>query len=145
MPIRFRCAYCNQLMGIGRRKAGTIVRCPRCAGEVIVPAAQAVPSAAGPGVNPLFEQDDFAQELAELQPIPEKPGNPPQSQNADSHPPTGQLESNDPEVISEPASGLRRSGLFLPTPIVIVAVGLLLGVLGIVFWLGFALGRSTAP
>ena len=28
MPIRFRCAYCNQLMGIARRKAGTVVRCP---------------------------------------------------------------------------------------------------------------------
>src|SRR5947209_460375 len=29
MPIRFRCAYCNQLMGIARRKAGTVVRCPK--------------------------------------------------------------------------------------------------------------------
>ncbi len=37
MPIRFRCAYCNQLMGIARRKAGTVVRCPKCAGEIIVP------------------------------------------------------------------------------------------------------------
>src|SRR5947209_4069935 len=34
MPIRFRCAYCNQLLGIARRKAGTVVRCPTCAGEV---------------------------------------------------------------------------------------------------------------
>ena len=25
MPIRFRCAYCNQLMAIARRKAGTVV------------------------------------------------------------------------------------------------------------------------
>jgi len=37
MPIRFRCAYCNQLMGIASRKAGTVVRCPKCAGEIIVP------------------------------------------------------------------------------------------------------------
>src|SRR5207253_599174 len=37
MPIRFRCAYCNQLMGIARRKAGTVVRCPKCAGQVVVP------------------------------------------------------------------------------------------------------------
>jgi DNA-directed RNA polymerase subunit RPC12/RpoP len=37
MPIRFRCAYCNQLLGIARRKAGTVVRCPTCAGQVIVP------------------------------------------------------------------------------------------------------------
>jgi phage FluMu protein Com len=37
MPIRFRCAYCNQLLGISRRKAGTVVRCPTCAGQVVVP------------------------------------------------------------------------------------------------------------
>ncbi len=38
MPIRFRCAYCNQLLGIARRKSGTVVRCPTCAGQVVVPA-----------------------------------------------------------------------------------------------------------
>jgi hypothetical protein len=37
MPIRFRCAYCNQLLGIARRKAGQVVRCPTCAGQVVVP------------------------------------------------------------------------------------------------------------
>jgi hypothetical protein len=37
MPIKFRCAYCNQLLGIARRKAGTVVRCPNCAGQVVVP------------------------------------------------------------------------------------------------------------
>jgi DNA-directed RNA polymerase subunit RPC12/RpoP len=41
MPIRFRCAYCNQLLGIARRKAGTVVRCPNCAGQVVVPGAEA--------------------------------------------------------------------------------------------------------
>ena len=34
VPIRFRCAYCNQLMGISRRKAGTVVRCPTCSGRL---------------------------------------------------------------------------------------------------------------
>ncbi len=37
MPIRFRCAYCNQLLGIAKRKSGTVVRCPTCAGQVVVP------------------------------------------------------------------------------------------------------------
>src|SRR5256714_8815879 len=63
MPIRFRCAYCNQLMGLARRKAGTVVRCPTCSGQVVVPdpgtAAEAGPSP-GPG-NPLFEGSDFDQ------------------------------------------------------------------------------------
>jgi DNA-directed RNA polymerase subunit RPC12/RpoP len=43
MPIRFRCAYCNQLMGISRHKAGDVVRCPKCSGQVVVPAADDKP------------------------------------------------------------------------------------------------------
>lgn len=70
MPIRFRCVFCNQLMGISRRKAGTIVRCPVCASSITVPTQpdgdsaersrksskarrQREPSA------PLFERSDF--------------------------------------------------------------------------------------
>lgn len=37
MPIRFRCHYCNQLLGIARRKGGSEVRCPTCAGMLKVP------------------------------------------------------------------------------------------------------------
>jgi DNA-directed RNA polymerase subunit RPC12/RpoP len=37
MPIQFRCAYCNQLLGIARRKAGSVISCPTCNGRVIVP------------------------------------------------------------------------------------------------------------
>jgi hypothetical protein len=37
MPVRFRCVYCNQLLGISRRKVGTIVRCTSCEGQLIVP------------------------------------------------------------------------------------------------------------
>jgi hypothetical protein len=63
MPIRFRCAYCNQLLGIAHRKAGTVVRCPTCAGQVVVPD----PNAEGtehnasnePPQAPLFERSDF--------------------------------------------------------------------------------------
>lgn len=66
MPIKFRCAYCNQLMGISRRKAGTVVRCPNCAGQVVVPATEQPPADPGPEpesgsreVEPLFERNDF--------------------------------------------------------------------------------------
>src|SRR5262249_17146838 len=31
------CVYCNQLLGISRKKAGTIVRCTNCEGQLIVP------------------------------------------------------------------------------------------------------------
>jgi hypothetical protein len=61
MPIRFRCAYCNQLLGISRRKAGTVVRCPTCAGQVVVPNSDAEVADSNPGSsNPLvFERNDF--------------------------------------------------------------------------------------
>lgn len=61
MPVRFRCAYCNQLLGISRRKAGTIVRCPTCAGQVVVPSAEPVPAErpAAKQSPPLFERSDF--------------------------------------------------------------------------------------
>jgi phage FluMu protein Com len=37
MPIRFRCTSCRKLLGIARRKAGTVVKCPDCESELIVP------------------------------------------------------------------------------------------------------------
>ena len=147
MPIRFRCAYCNQLMGIGRRKAGAIVRCPRCAGEVIVPAEQQTPAANGAGgVNPLFEQDDFGKESADVQALPDKLPNPFGSPPAYSHPPLSGAGSYVADAISEPASAsLRRSGLFLPTPILILAVALVLAALVIMFLLGYLVKGSVGP
>ena len=59
MPIRFRCAYCNQLLGIARRKAGTVVRCPTCAGQVVVPAGEGDAEDKPPADQPLFERSDF--------------------------------------------------------------------------------------
>jgi hypothetical protein len=59
MPIRFRCAYCNQLLGIARRKAGTVVRCPTCAGQVVVPATDGEEEQKPSGNQPLFERSDF--------------------------------------------------------------------------------------
>jgi phage FluMu protein Com len=69
MPIRFRCPFCGQLLGIARRKAGCEVRCPNCQGSVQVPSADAAeaihlqPSAPAPKQRStpvtLFERDDF--------------------------------------------------------------------------------------
>src|SRR5438045_365134 len=61
MPIRFRCAYCNQLMGISRRKAGTIVRCPTCAGQLVVPnsGGEEADEAQNGGGALVFERGDF--------------------------------------------------------------------------------------
>jgi hypothetical protein len=62
MPIRFRCAYCSQLMGIARRKAGTVVSCPTCHGQVVVPdPGPDEPDQPAPGGDQpaLFERSDF--------------------------------------------------------------------------------------
>jgi DNA-directed RNA polymerase subunit RPC12/RpoP len=37
MPIQFRCASCQQLLGIAKRKAGSLVDCPTCQGKTLVP------------------------------------------------------------------------------------------------------------
>jgi hypothetical protein len=73
MPIRFRCAYCNQLMGIARRKSGTVVRCPTCAGQVVVPQSDTEPGPK-PGSDadePIFERSEFAQLLSETEGKPQ--------------------------------------------------------------------------
>ncbi|MCS6863772.1 MAG: hypothetical protein RMJ56_17110 [Gemmataceae bacterium] len=37
MPIRFRCGYCQQLLAIATRKAGTETTCPECSFPITVP------------------------------------------------------------------------------------------------------------
>lgn len=79
MPIRFRCAYCNQLMGIARRKAGTVVKCPTCSGQVVVPQndmegtdrePQGSPAPAAKQAQPnLLENSDFNKMFEEPPPI----------------------------------------------------------------------------
>ena len=73
MPIRFRCVYCDKLLGIATRKAGTVVNCPQCGQPLIVPspepqavqpaAATSGPPASPPSTAPArenpFERDDF--------------------------------------------------------------------------------------
>jgi hypothetical protein len=146
MPIRFRCAYCKQLMAIARRKAGAIVRCPRCAGEVIVPAGQEAAAGSATGrLNALLEADDFDKGLADVEPIAEEPPNPPPPlfhanplMKTESHP--------EPDIISPPLQrSLRRSGLFFPTPMLIAAAVLVLGMVGLAFLVGFIAGRWTVP
>jgi hypothetical protein len=69
MPIRFRCVYCEQLLGIARRKAGTVVKCPNCAGQVIVPAPEAEDDSSDPE-SPTARADDVP--VREMATVPEK-------------------------------------------------------------------------
>lgn len=101
MPIRFRCSYCNQLMGIARRKAGTIVTCPTCSGKVVVPQpstsdqmSEEPPAAAQP---PLFEASDFEDVL---QISGSAPSPPPQPQVSAPPQPVAASRGGDPSIPS---------------------------------------------
>lgn len=79
MPIKFRCQYCRQLMGIARRKAGSMVDCTSCTKPVLVPfhdepdkprvPPPLMPNLAVPNPVPansrlpMFERPDFEDQL----------------------------------------------------------------------------------
>ena len=135
MPIRFRCAYCEQLMGIARRKAGTVVRCPKCAGEIIVP----MPDAGSPPDpddpddqigSDRIEDADFERKLQDIdaktaKELPTAPGTP-----------------RKPAVpVPKPAPPPR--GIFLSTSMLILSVSVTIILLVLVFVLGVVIGRNS--
>jgi hypothetical protein len=161
MPIRFRCAYCQQLMGIARRKAGTVVRCPKCAGQVVVPppddfdldgsgtTGAAQPNkATGNGEGKLFEQSDFEQVFDQgaaaapqvLQPTVSgrAPGTPrPAFANL---PPGG---SHEYEAVPLGQARTPSRGLYLTSGVLAVVSALMVVLMGMAFFLGLLLGRSS--
>ena len=154
MPIRFRCAYCNQLMGIARRKAGTVVTCPTCSGQVVVPkedaAAQKVPASAGGGSQqspaPLFEQSDFEDLFGEspgpAAPPPPAPAKDPEGAwgtNADI--PPFDVEPVDPtRAVPAPPPIVPQGIVLSPTrATVLTVIGILL--LAVAFGAGLLVGH----
>jgi phage FluMu protein Com len=154
MPIRFRCAYCNQLLGIARRKAGTVVRCPTCSGQVVVPTVKNGSDEKSPqaGDLPVFERSDFEDLLndqAVVQPEEAGAGTPPQISGI---PPAGAWGTNaDPQLEIErlgvPGSKLPAQGQGSPPGILLTpAKATLFTVLGIIslavaFGAGLLVGR----
>ncbi|MBN9120666.1 MAG: hypothetical protein J0I06_16200 [Planctomycetes bacterium] len=61
MPIRFRCSYCNRLLGIATRKAGTETTCPHCGYTITVP----VPQENGDGRTERMNLDDVEAALGQ--------------------------------------------------------------------------------
>ena len=139
MPIRFRCAYCNQLMAIARRKSGTVVRCPTCAGQVIVPTPGAAepPGTAPQPAGALFESD-FDKDVLQA---------PPGSKQSRRSSAEGSRDNAiDVEPVSMPrmmGTAAQESGVHLS-----LAAAILLGLVTVVlialaFFLGLLLGRSV--
>ena len=88
MPIRFRCVYCDKLLGIARRKAGAVVNCPQCQQPLIVPnaGARAGTDRVRRGRDKLFERDDLVDML----------GNPDQTYRGWRSPGPGPVRTADP-------------------------------------------------
>ena len=155
MPIRFRCAYCNQLMGIARRKAGTVVSCPKCAGQVVVPQPgpgddDAEPSPVhAPQPAPeggLFEQSDFGK-IFDAGPNPHLLNPSPQPRPAVKNPaplPDPALGEFDAIPLG-PEVGSTARGVFLTSGVLAVICALVVVLMGLAFFLGLLLGKSSQP
>jgi phage FluMu protein Com len=145
MPIRFRCAYCNQLMGIARRKAGTVVNCPNCQGQVVVPAPEpeaeeaAVPPASPQPAPGVFDASNFGQELLQGNgpaPSPGAPAPPAWHQPL----PRPAADYFDVEPLP-PATAPPRGWIISPP--VLILLGLFVALLmGMSFFIGLLVGRS---
>jgi hypothetical protein len=164
MPIRFRCAYCNQLMGIARRKAGTVVRCPKCAGQVVVPHPEGYDDGPDPSEQPVahqpmpagqvhgsggglaakvFEHNDFAKVFeddgapAPLAPLP--PAAPPAA-----HPRPAPADSASEYDAIRLSPTTKARGVFMTSGLLAVFAALVIILMGMAFFLGVLLGRSMS-
>ncbi len=72
MPIKFRCSYCRQFLGISRNRVGGIVDCPTCGRSIRVPGLDGV---AEPLPGPELDRDDshLARALDELAALVDAP------------------------------------------------------------------------
>lgn len=145
MPIRFRCRYCHQLMGIARRKAGMPVHCPTCHAEVVVPQPTEAappdpppPQPLGDAPAPLFERDDFAAFLQNPLAANPAPTAPPSSP-----PPPLDFANEDPPSPSAAAAGnphVHPPGLLLsPAQATWLTVGIIL-LVALAFGAGLLVG-----
>ncbi|HET6425552.1 MAG TPA: hypothetical protein VFG20_17820 [Planctomycetaceae bacterium] len=82
MPIKFRCSYCRQFLGIARSRVGSIVDCPTCGRSIRVPGTDGV---AAPLPAPELDREDthLARALDELAALADAPVNRPAIATAD--------------------------------------------------------------
>jgi phage FluMu protein Com len=149
MPIRFRCRYCDQLLGIARRKAGLTVKCPTCQRELTVPSedqsngpahepsgtvrATAESSPASGGGPLLFDRDDFDEILnpSARATAPSAPPQPPPVRVPPPPPPEAA-----PEGFALPQGGIVLSPARATALTVLFVVGL-----AVAFGAGLLVGR----
>jgi len=121
MPIRFRCCYCSQLLGISRRKIGTVIQCPNCLGQVWVP-------------DPNQPEED--------NPVP--PSYPGQETYPGSPGPPGPWPGAAQVAAPEPAAAFVLTPAQLALLLLVLLFSLIL-FFGLGVWMGRALKRSNPP
>src|SRR5262245_58215370 len=144
-------------MGIARRKSGTVVRCPTCSGQVVVPSDAGPPDASekspSPGPN-VFERSDFDEMLrpqgqgahAGTVAAGAQAANPPSGAWGTHAEPLPPMERVDAVAVAAPApmsplAPLPGGGVFLSTrqlTLLAIAAALLLG---LVFAAGVLVGK----
>ncbi len=156
MPIRFRCPACNQLMGIARRKAGTVVRCPSCSRRVRVPRPpeDRAPDPPPAADHPVFERQDFEKIFQPWPAVGGPPADapaPPPAASGDSHgkkepapsdapQPANPEDPTEAEISVDVEPAAPSGGIWLtPTRVAILSVAVL-GALALAFAAGVLTG-----
>lgn len=164
MPIQFACDHCGGTLSIARRKAYSLVDCPKCGCKQVVPAESRRNGAAKPaavvaqGVTapdrpaagkdlPLFERADFenlldpAKNRLPEQAVKPKPDPVPVVKPAPEADPNRELHELATGVELMDRGGrvsLHRNHLILAAVLVLVLIGL-------AFTLGFIVARVVTP
>ncbi len=152
MPIRFRCAFCNQLLGIARRKSGSVINCPTCGGPLVVPreAEEQDKNDASHSEQRLLEECDVdvllkppvtAQVVgssAEQQKPVLAPSSPARDSGVTS---AGELHTSNGEMAAPPLPTAKHPGFFItPGRATLAAVAIVL-LIAAAFVAGFLVGR----
>lgn len=156
MSIRFRCAYCNQLMAIGTRKAGSVVNCTKCHNALVVPIPengagvapkQASASQTAPQTVPgnVFEQNEFGNLFEQqLEPRPQVLQPPLFSEGSAPAPVPPLPAASFVEYDAIPVNPSARSanGIHMPSSVLAAVCAIMVVLLGLAFFLGLLVGRS---
>jgi hypothetical protein len=150
-------------MGIARRKAGTVVRCPSCASQVTVPHAQGegAAAAAESPAAPLFERNDFDElfnppvpspppKQTEVSPLVFEPYAPPEPAPRIVEPvkprpsKATNLNPSEPATATTPATGVTtpHPGFWVTPAMATLLVVAAIVILALVFAGGLLLGTS---
>jgi hypothetical protein len=130
-------------MGISKRKAGQVVRCPKCAGEIIVPVPEGMQAPPDqpeePAGTAAFEDQNFEQLLQG--PATGKDGATAATETAAAQP-----QADTPAAAATPQAASappKRLGFFMPLGMLFVSLGVVILLFILMFVLGLIIGRAT--